>query len=93
MVALVRHRGAVAEPVRAAGMDLTDAVFLVPRVCTVNDCNGTGQLDTPIVHMLLKENSEAQQAQNPSVAKSLDQHEAHPAWEGERARRLGLLAL
>ena len=45
MVALVRHHGAIAEPVRAAGMDLTNAVFLVPGVCTVDDCNGTGQLD------------------------------------------------
>lgn len=45
MVALVRHRGAVAEPVRAAGVDLTNAVFLVPRIRTVDDCNGTGQLD------------------------------------------------
>lgn len=42
MVALVRHGGAVAERVRAAGVDLTNAVFLVPRICTVDDCNGTG---------------------------------------------------
>lgn len=45
MVALVRHRGAIAEPVRAAGVDLTDAVFLVPRIRTVDDCNGMRQLD------------------------------------------------
>lgn len=46
MVALVRHRGAIAEPVRAAGMDLTKAVFLVPGISAVDDCNGRGQLDT-----------------------------------------------
>ena len=46
MVALVRHGGAVAEPVRAAGMDLTQAVFLVPRIGAVDDCNERGQLDT-----------------------------------------------
>lgn len=39
--------------------------------------------------MLLNENSEAQQAQNPSVAKFLDQHEADPAWEGEGERSGG----
>lgn len=44
MVALVRHSGAITEPVRAAGMDLTDAVALVPRICTVDDCNGTRHL-------------------------------------------------
>ena len=42
MGALVRHCRAVAEPVWAAGVDLTNAVFLVPRICTVDDCNGTG---------------------------------------------------
>lgn len=46
MVASVRHSGAVAEPVRAAGMDLTQAVFLVPRIGAVDDCNERGQLDT-----------------------------------------------
>lgn len=44
MVALVRHGGAKAEPVWAAGVDLTDAVLLVPRICAVDDCNQEGQL-------------------------------------------------
>lgn len=46
VVALVRHYGAVAEPVRAAGMDLANAVLLVPGVCTVDDCNGTGESES-----------------------------------------------
>lgn len=46
MVALVRHSGSVIETVWAAGVDLTNAVFLVPRICAVDDCNGTGQLGT-----------------------------------------------
>lgn len=44
-VALVRHGGAVTEPVRAAGVDLANAVFLVSGVCTVDDCNGTRHLE------------------------------------------------
>lgn len=39
VVALVGHSGAEAEPVGAAGVDLTDAVLLVPRVCAVDDCD------------------------------------------------------
>jgi hypothetical protein len=39
VVALVGHGRSKAEPMRAAGMNLTDAVFLVPGICTVDDCN------------------------------------------------------
>lgn len=39
MAALVRHSGSEAEPVGAAGMDLPDAVLLVPRVRAVDDCD------------------------------------------------------
>lgn len=39
VVALVGHSGAKAEPVWATGVDLADAVLLVPGICTVDDCN------------------------------------------------------
>lgn len=47
VVALVRHSGAEAEPVWAAGVDLTNTVFLVSRICTVDDSAG-GQHVTPL---------------------------------------------
>lgn len=39
VAALVGHSGPKAEPVGAVGMDLPDAVLLVPRICTVDDCD------------------------------------------------------
>ena len=48
VVALVGHGGAKAEPVGAAGMDLPDAVLLVPGICTVDDCHGKRQRDIEI---------------------------------------------
>lgn len=40
VVALVGHSGAEAKPVGPAGVDLPDAVLLVPRIRTVDDCHG-----------------------------------------------------
>lgn len=39
VAALVGHSGPKAEPVGAAGMDLPDAVLLVPRIRAVDDCD------------------------------------------------------
>lgn len=43
VAALVGHSGPEAEPVGAAGMDLPDAVLLVPRIRAVDDCDGKRQ--------------------------------------------------
>lgn len=96
MVALVGHSGAIAEPVRAAGMDLTNAVFLVPRICAVDDCNGMGtirggNLDVKIFLRFQIRIQKSQQGQIPSTAKFQDQNRQHKAdlvWEGELVLRL-----
>lgn len=44
MVVLVGYSGVIVEFVRVVGMDLTNVVFLVFRICVVDDCNGMGMI-------------------------------------------------
>lgn len=44
MVVLVGYSGVIVEFVRVVGMDLTNVVFLVFRICVVDDCNGMGTI-------------------------------------------------
>lgn len=46
VAALVGHGGAEAEPVGAGGVDLPDAVLLVSRIRTVDDCHGKSDSET-----------------------------------------------